>query len=559
MRKQTDYTPVALYARVSSDRQDVDLSVAAQLRALREHARKNDYIVVREYVDEAESGRIADRPEFSKMIDAASKAEAPFKEILVWKFSRFTRKREHAVAFKSLLRRKGVRVVSITEQADDSPTGKLLEGIIESVDEFYSENLAQEVLRGMREAASRGFWVSSYSPFGYNRVMVQDGAKKRPTLVPDSDASRIVKRIFDMAEAGNGMVAITSTLNDEGILSPRGKLWGKTSVHAILVNEAYTGTLVWGTNSKDSAEPVRVEKAFPAIITKAQFGRVGKLMRSRAPKRSHPRRVGSTYMLSGLLKCKACNRALSGQDAKSGQFAYYVCQSIMKRGKDACHTPRLNARRFEEMIVEKIRSSILTDGSITELVKVVDEQMDGIAGEQRKRLKTIEDELEDVKRRLGAIWNAIETSDIDISDASDRIKEHRERKERLEDAAADARAILSERRAHLDDVDTIAAYARDMKDFLEESELTERRAFIESFVKEIMVIPGDALIRYTVPMPNDSFLGGRVTEKVALDDAVLSTVHVSPPTGTVDSTEPFSAISSAFMPGAGLSSGMGTV
>ena len=528
MNRRDNYTPVALYARVSSDRQDVDLSVAAQLRALRDHAQKNDYIVVREYVDEAESGRIADRPEFSKMIDAASKAEAPFKEILVWKFSRFTRKREHAVAFKSLLRRKGVRVVSITEQADDSPTGKLLEGIIESVDEFYSENLAQEVLRGMREAASRGFWVSSYSPFGYNRVMVQDGAKKRPTLVPDPEASGIVKRIFDMAEAGNGMVAITSTLNDEGMLSPRGKLWGKTTVHAILVNEAYTGTLIWGQNAKDNAEPIRVERAFPAIITKAQFGRVGKLMRSRAPKRSHPRRVGSTYMLSGLVKCKACNRALSGQDAKSGQFAYYVCQSIMKRGKDACITPRLNARRFEEMIVEKIRSSILTDGSITELVKAVDEEMDGTASEQRKRLKTIDDELEDVKRRLAAIWNAIETSDIDISDASDRIKEHRERKERLEDAAADARAILSERRAYLDDVDTIAAYAKDMKDFLQESELTERRSFIESFVKEIMVIPGDALIRYTVPMPDDSFLAGRVTENMALDDSVLSTVHVSP-------------------------------
>ena len=528
MNDRLDYTPVALYARVSSDRQDVDLSVAAQLRALRDHANKNGYMVVREYVDEAESGRVSTRPEFQKMIDAASKAEAPFKEILVWKFSRFTRKREHAVAFKSLLRRKGVRVVSITEQADDSPTGKLLEGIIESVDEFYSENLAQEVLRGMREAASRGFWVSSYSPFGYNRVHVQDGAKKRPTLEPDPDASRIVKRMFDMAEAGKGMVDITKTLNDEGILSPRGKLWGKTSVHAILVNEAYTGTLIWGQNSRDNAEPVRVEKAFPAIITKAQFSRVGKLMRSRAPKQAHPRRVGSTYMLSGLVKCKACNRALSGQDAKSGQFAYYVCQSIMKRGKGACHTPRLNARRFEEMIVEKIRSSILTDGSITELVKVVDEQMDGIAGEQRKRLKTIDDELEDVKRRLAAIWNAIETSDIDISDASDRIKEHRERKERLEDAAADARAILSERRAHLDDVDTIAAYARDMKDFLEESELTERRAFIESFVKEIVVIPGDALIRYTVPMPGDSFLSGRITDKMALEGSVLSTVQVGP-------------------------------
>ena len=525
MNEHYDPMPVALYARVSSDRQDVDLSVSAQLRALREYAKKNGYIVVREYVDEAESGRIADRPQFRKMIDAAAKPNAPFREILVWKFSRFTRKREHAVAFKSMLRRKGVRVVSITEHADDTPTGKLMEAIIESVDEFYSENLAQEVMRGMREAASRGFWVSSYAPYGYNRVMVQDGAKKRPTLEPDPDASRVVKRIFDLAEAGKGMTDITKTLNTEGIASPRGKLWGKTSVHAILTKEAYTGTLVWGTKAKDKAEPVRVEKAFPAIVTKAQFRRVGKLMRSRAPKMSHPRRVGSTYLLSGLVKCHRCNRALSGQDAKSGRFAYYVCQSIMKRGKDACDTPRLNARHFEDLVVEKIRSNVLTEENITELVKAVDEEMDGMASEQRKRLRIIDDELEDVKSRMGRIWNAIETSDIEMADASDRIKEHRERKERLEDAAADARAMLSERRAYLDDVETIAAYARDMEDFLQESELTERRAFIESFVREIVVMPGDALMRYTMPMPDDSLIPGRATEKVALNGSVLSTVH----------------------------------
>ena len=140
MNEYTDYIPAALYARVSSDRQDVDLSVAAQLRALRDYAEKNGYHVAREYVDEAESGRIADRPKFQRMLDEAAKSEAPFKEILVWKFSRFTRKREHAVAFKAMLRRRGIRVVSITEHADDSPTGKLMEAIIESVDEFYSEN-----------------------------------------------------------------------------------------------------------------------------------------------------------------------------------------------------------------------------------------------------------------------------------------------------------------------------------------------------------------------------------------------------------------------------------
>ena len=275
----------------------------------------------------------------------------------------------------------------------------------------------------MREAASRGFWVASRVPYGFRKVYVQDGAKKRPTLEPDEDAARVVKSAFDMAEAGRGMLDIARALNDEGIASPAGKLWSKNGVHLLLRNEAYTGALVWGTNAKDKADPVRVEKAFPSIVSKAQFRRVKRLMRSRAPKRTHPRRVGSTYLLSGLVKCKECDRAFSGQEAKSGQFSYYVCQSIMKRGKEACDSPRINARRFEEMIVGNIRSNILTDGNIRALVKVVDERMDGVAGEQRKRLETIEDELEDVKRKLGRIWHLVETTDTDMADASDRIKE----------------------------------------------------------------------------------------------------------------------------------------
>ena len=283
MNKHTDYRPVALYARVSSERQDVDLSVSAQLRALRDYAKKHGYLVAREYVDEAESGRIADRPQFRRMLDEASKPESPFQEILVWKFSRFTRKREHAVAFKSMLRRRGVRVVSITEQADDTPTGKLLEAIIESVDEFYSENLAQEVVRGMREASSRGFWVTPNAPFGYRKAYVQDGAKRRPRLEVEKKDAAVVRRIFDMALKGKSSLDITKTLNSEGIASPRGKQWLKSSVHNMLNNEAYTGTLVWGTRAKDGAPPVRVEKAFPAIVSKRMFRQVAGLLRSQGP------------------------------------------------------------------------------------------------------------------------------------------------------------------------------------------------------------------------------------------------------------------------------------
>ena len=341
-----------------------------------------------------------------------------------------------------------------------------------------------------------------------------------PLLTP------LVSRLLCAAQPFARQCLKARTLNDEGIASPAGKLWSKNGIHFILRNEVYTGTLIWGANAKDKADPIRIEKAFPAIISKTRFQRVNRLMRSRAPKIAHPRRVGSTYLLSGLVKCHRCNRALSGQDAKSGQFAYYVCQSIMKRGKDACVTPRLNARRFEELVIGKIRSNVLTEGNIRALVKVVDEQMDGVAREQRKRLETIEDELEDVKRKLGRIWHFVETTDIDMADASDRIKEHRERQERLEDAAADARAVL-------DNVNTIAAYAQDMSEFLNESELTERRAFIESFVKEIVVMPDNAVVRYSIPMPDDSPIPGRDAEEMALNGAVLSTVKNGGPECTV--------------------------
>ena len=81
----------------------------------------------------------------------------------------------------------------------------------------------------MREAASRGFWVGSKAPYGYNRVVVQDLARKRPTLELDPDTATVVKRIFEMYEAGSGMVDITRALNDDGIASLGGKLWGKTA------------------------------------------------------------------------------------------------------------------------------------------------------------------------------------------------------------------------------------------------------------------------------------------------------------------------------------------
>ena len=283
--------------------------------------------------------------------------------ILVWKFSRFTRKRQHALAFKAQLRRKGIRVVSITEQAEDSVTGLLLEGIIESVDEYYSENLAQEVVRGTREAASRGFFPGSKAPFGYTRVKVSDGVKERPALEVDPVAAPIVREIFGSSRLGNGLAEICKELNGRGITN-RGRRWQQNNVHYLLTDEAYTGTAVWGVKSKDekNPEPVRVENAWPALVSRELFDEVQQGLRERAPAVQRPARVGSQYLLSGLLRCGVCGKPYSAQGAQSGQFAYCICASLFREGAGACSNGRyLNATKVEDLVIERVRERILTE------------------------------------------------------------------------------------------------------------------------------------------------------------------------------------------------------
>ena len=487
---------VALYARVSSERQDVDISVSAQLRALRDYANRNGYVLAREYVDEAESGRVATRPQFRRMLNEASKPHAPFEEILVWKFSRFTRKREHAVAFKAMLRRRGIRVTSITEHDDDSPTGKLMEAIIESVDEFYSENLAQEVVRGMRESASRGFWVTTGVPFGYEKVYVQDGPKKRPKLELDPPVHALLRRILRMALNGRTTLEITKTFNAEGIATPEGKRWLKTTVYRILSNETYTGALVWGVTAKDGAPLVRVDNAFPAIVTPQEFRRVNRQLRARSPKHSHPRLAASPYLLSGTAVCETCGKAMSASEAKSGRYSYYVCHSLLKQGRGTCATPRLNAKRFEKLIIEQIRDHILAESNLRDLVKMVDEELDDIAVEERVKLETIEAELLEVRQRMDRLWRLVETTDLQTEEILPRLRHHQERQEQLERTADDARVTVTEHRQMLDKLETVTAYVRDMAQFLQESDLTETKAFIRSFVKQAAVSPNRAVIHY---------------------------------------------------------------
>ena len=276
-------TKTVIYARVSSEKQaEKDLSIPAQLKALRRYALERGLDIVSEYVDEAESAKSANRPAFQEMIAAAKKKDRPFDSILVWKLSRFARNREDSIIYKSVLRKRGISVISINEKIDDSASGRLLEGMIEVIDEFYSANLAQDTMRGMKENIGRGFFNGGNVPFGYRKVKVPvNGSQKTKLELNDSEAS-IVKRAFHMALKGKGGKEIARVFNQEGLRTRSGKLFGTTTINFWLKNPVYTGSLIWNRTDRTSDKPFRkpaneaivVSNTHKGIVSQDDFDRV---------------------------------------------------------------------------------------------------------------------------------------------------------------------------------------------------------------------------------------------------------------------------------------------
>lgn len=496
---------VALYARVSSEAQDVSLSISAQLKALREYADKNEHVVVREFVDEAETGRsIKNRPAFLEMISLAKNKERPFESLLIWKYSRFARNRADSIIYKTLLRKQGIHVISITEPAENSPTGRLMEAIIEGMDEYYSDNLGEEVTRGMRESVSRGFYLSSKAPYGYRKIRVQDSGKERTKLEIDPSQAQIVVGIFNDIISGKGLIQLVKNLNQAGIASPKGKGWNKTGLREIIRNEIYTGTFVWGRNSKRGNPPIRAEGAFPSIISKEQFLKVQQLMGERTLVKTHPRRTASRFLLSGLAFCGHCGKALIGQDAKSGKYSYYICGSLTKKGAGACKAPYLNSRVFEKLVISKIKEHILTPQNLTKLVELVNEEMDATTSSCHCDMDTVLNEIGNVDRRLGNLYGAIENGNIDYDLLKPRLQELKVQHDKLLEHKAELEMKLSQRKIELASPEIVREYVDDLQRFLASDDLSARRAFIKSFIKEVKVTGDEGRIRYVMPIPPDS-------------------------------------------------------
>ena len=201
----------------------------------------------------------------------------------------------------------------------------------------------------------------------------------RNKLEADPLTAPVVCRMFEMASKNMGCKEIAKTLNYEGCRTGNGERWGRVTVHKVLTNEAYCGTLVWGGRpghlaARAGGSPVRVENAWPAIVDKDTFHLVQRKMSSNSPRAAHPRTVPSFYLLSGVMFC-ACGRAMVGNSAKSHRNYYYVCSRSAKQGKEACGSRMLPKVKLERLVIDELKSRVLTDENLEQLVMLVNDDL----------------------------------------------------------------------------------------------------------------------------------------------------------------------------------------
>lgn len=436
----------AIYCRVSTEEQATEgMSINAQKKSLIDYAHRNHMIVVDAFVDEGISARTADRPQFQRMISAAKKKPKPFDLILIHKTDRFARNREDAIVYKSLLRRDcGIDVRSITEQFEDSPTGKLLEGMMEVMAEFYSLNLAQEVMKGMKEKATHGKALGM-TAFGYR--ISETG---RLEVVPEEAA--VVRWIFETYTQGEeGLRAITGRLHSEGLLrfGPAGAKfkWSSVGLRNILTNPVYIGQFVWnrrdGTKKgrkRDSENWVVVDDAHEPIVDRETFALASRLLKSRRGVRS----PGEDYVLRGMVRCADCGGGMSfykmrWKRRKDGQVIYKPQLSCSRyHHSRLCYYNHVPVGEIESALFDFLRS-ILAGRLMPSDLEVTFPQVTGLQEEMDLLRKQLAATTLKFQRQL----EAYEAGALDLGQLQEARSRVNAEKEKLEHRRQDLEARLS--------------------------------------------------------------------------------------------------------------------
>ena len=455
------------YIRSSSDRQDIENSFARQFASAERYSKDHEGYLAKTWHDDAKTGTNDRRSQFQAMIAESTSDDPPIDILLVAKYNRFARNLADSTKYKLRLLSNGIRLISINEPVSDDPTGRLLEHILGALDQYYSENLSDDVKDGMATIAKRGFFLGGTAPIGYKRVYVQDGAKKRPKLALDPPRDAIPRLAFSMALRSATILDIVREFHNLGYRSKDGKRISKSRVHEMLRNFLYTGYIIWGINRKDGKTPVISEtEAHEVIVSLDNWNKVQESLHERAPNVVHPRTAASEHLFNGLGRCVQCGARIKIKAGKNGQYHYFTCETRDELGSNACDLPPYSLASNDPILLNAILEDILSEENLAHVIKVIQRDARPTYERQVAQIAILDQEIYTLDRRENRLLDAFEMDRIPKEKITPRLKLIQDDMDELTSKRVEVVAQMGDDSTILGNPETIVRYAKDIRSYL---------------------------------------------------------------------------------------------
>lgn len=355
------YVRVSSTAQLNTDVERDGFSLPAQRQACARKAESLGAEIIEEFVERGESGKSTlKRTALAAMLERISRGDIDF--VIVHKVDRLARKRADDAVILERIRACGAQLVSVSENIDETPSGMLLHGIMASIAEFYSMNLAAEVLKGTTEKARRG-GTPYRAPIGYLNVReIVDGREVR-TIAVDPERGLLVTELFRLYASGSFALSdLAAIMEAKGLDSPGSpnvpsRPLGNNRLSGILRNPFYTGVVTYrGETHQGRHTP---------LIDVETFEVVQELLAAKRVSGERPSK--HQHYLRGSLICGRCGGSLiySRNTGNGGVYEYFTCIAS-KRGE--CDLPHQRLEAIEARI-ERLYGRVQLDPEVRERVE----------------------------------------------------------------------------------------------------------------------------------------------------------------------------------------------
>ncbi len=480
------------YLRVSTKEQaerggrDEGFSIPAQREANLRKTRDLDSIVVEEFVDAGESARKADRPELMRMIEYVKTHQVAY--CIVHKVDRLARNRADDVAIHLALKEAGVMLVSATENIDETPSGMLLHGIMSTIAEFYSRNLANEVSKGMNQKAIGG-GTNGKAPIGYLNVRKRDELGREMRLVePDPDRAGLVKWAFEAYATGNySTITLHEELIDRGLTTvPTPKRPSKppalSTIQKMLTNPYYKGQVRFRGATYDGLHE-------PLVATEVWYRVQAVLVAHRT---SGEKTQAHDHYLKGSIFCGECGSRLILSNARSGQgviYPYFLCAGRHSK-RTTCERKAMFVPDIEAAVEDYYRHIQIPEhitSALRQLITAEFDRLHAIARTERHAYQSEHAALRDERKKLlQAHYAGVIPLDL-LGEEQDRIA----RRLAFLEAQIEAGDIeYDQAKAHLDDCLALAGDCHEIYMSIDDS---LRRLANQAFFHKLTVASDDTV------------------------------------------------------------------